>query len=102
VGRFIEVQSYEEIQQALTLKVGDCLCVHTSGGNVDEGLGVVESFGPLLDSVLGNNGEVLVPLGFPNRMLFFARRSGRAVITLPTGSPLQSNSLKRISVSVEG
>jgi len=87
--------------QCLKLRVGDCLSLVSSGGHIISGEDVLEVIGPFLGTVLGIDGRVLAPMGFPNRILFLARRPGRAVIEWVDGEPLRNPTMLQGSIQVE-
>ena len=85
MGRLIEVQDAQACPSPLTVHQGDVLLVRATGGHVRFGGDVVEMWGPFLPAVLGDNGDILTPMGTPNTLLFRVRRPGRAMIDVVTG-----------------
>src|ERR687889_330858 len=90
MGRLIEVQHAQDLPTRLTIRVGDVLIFGATGGHVRSGAEVVEILGPFVRGVVGNNGQIISPMGAPNRVLFFARHPGRAMIDVVTGDPWHS------------
>ena len=101
MGRLIEVQHAQACPSSLTINVGDVLAFGATGGHVQSGTNVLELLGPFLPAILGNNGEILSPLGAPNAVWFVARRSGRARIDVVTGDPWQAPQTTILDIIVE-
>jgi hypothetical protein len=79
MGRLIEVQDAQKCPSSLTLRTGDMLLFHASGGRVGSGGNIVEMLGPFLQAVLGDHGNILAPMGAPNVVFFRAHQPGRAI-----------------------
>jgi hypothetical protein len=101
MSRLIEVQHAQDLPTSLTIKVGDVLYFGATGGHVHSGAEIVEILGPFLPGVVGDNGEILSPIGAPNTVLFFARRPGRATIDVVTGDPWHAPETTALSITVE-
>jgi hypothetical protein len=72
-----------------------------TGGHVHSGAEVVEILGAFVPGVLGNNGEILSPMGAPNAVLVLARRPGRATIDVVTGDPWHAPKTTALSITIE-
>jgi hypothetical protein len=101
MSRLIEVQHAQDLPTRLTIRVGDVLNFGATGGYVHSGAEVVEILGPFLPGVLGDNGEILSPMGAPNAVLLLARRPGRATIDVVTGDPWHAPETTALSITVE-
>lgn len=101
MSRLIEVQHAQDLPTSLTIGVGDVLRFGATGGHVHSGAEVVEILGPFLPGVVGDNGEILSPMGSPNAMLFVARRPGRATIDVVTGDPWHATETTALDITVE-
>src|SRR5438445_13863619 len=97
----IEVDTTESFPETLQLSVGDCLSINASGASVEQGSENLELFGPLVETVLGSNGEMLTPCGLPNRILFLAREQGRAKAIVTKAAGFQSATVTHITVLIE-
>lgn len=100
MGRLIEVQEAQLRQSSLTVQPGDVLLFQATGGRVRSGGDVVEMLGPFLPAVLGQDGNVVAPMGAPNTVLFRAHCSGRASIDVLTGDPSQAAPPRSVTLSV--
>ena len=87
MGRLIEIQAEQSLPPTLAVRVGDLLMIEASGGHVRSGVEAVELLGIFLRSVMGDNQQVLSPMGVPNAVMFIARRPGSAKIDIVTGDP---------------
>lgn len=101
MGRLIEVQHTQALPPSLTLRVGDLLIFAATGGHVQSGADVVEILGPFLPGLLGDNGEILSPMGAPNAVMFLARRLGRATIKVVTGDPWYTSEITVLDIIVK-
>ncbi len=101
MGRLIEVQHAQDLPTSLTIRVGDVLVFGATGGHVYSGAEVVEILGPFLPGVLGDDGQILSPMGAPNAVLFLARRPGRATIDVVTGDPWHTPETTALGITVE-
>jgi hypothetical protein len=101
MSRLIEVQHAQTLPTRLTIRVGDVLYFGATGGHVHSGAEVVEMLGPFLPGVLGDNSEILSPMGAPNAVLFLARRPGRSTIDVVTGDPWHAPETTALSITVE-
>lgn len=86
MARFIEVQA-EQMPRTLSILVGDVVLFRASGGSVRSGSGIVEQLGAFVESVVGDNGAVLVPAGSPNVVMFRASTAGIASVAVVMGDP---------------
>jgi hypothetical protein len=100
MGRLIEIEQAQDLPASLNINVGDLLKFWASGGRVAAGAEVVEMLGPFLTSVLGQNRELLSPMGAPNVVLFLARRSGQATIDIVTGDPWRATETTTLRLTV--
>ena len=101
MGRLIEVQQEQGFPSRLTIQVGDVLVFGATGGHVRSSADVVEILGPFLPGVVGDNGQILSPMGAPNAVLFLARRPGRAMIDVVTGDPWHAPQTTTLDITVE-
>jgi hypothetical protein len=61
----------------------------------------IEILGPFLPAVVGDNGQILSPMGAPNAVWFLARRPGRATIDVVTGDPWQAPQTTTLDITIE-
>jgi hypothetical protein len=101
MGRLIEVPDAQKCASDLPLQTGDMLLFHASGGRIGSGGDVVEMLGPLLEAIVGEDGNVLTPMGAPNVVLVRARRPGRAAIDVITGDPWQRPLTTKLAITVK-
>lgn len=87
MGRLIEIQAAQGLPPSMAVRAGDLLVFEASGGHVRSGAEAVELLGAFLRSVVGDDRQVLSPLGAPNAVVFLARRPGSAKIDVVTGDP---------------
>lgn len=87
MGRLIEVQNPFDLAANVTIEVGDVFVFDATGGQVRAGAQVVELLGSFLQAVVGGQGQIVAPMGGPNKVLFHARHPGRAKIDVMTGDP---------------
>ncbi|KAI9747320.1 MAG: hypothetical protein M1835_002148 [Candelina submexicana] len=97
----VEVAHGQGFPPSLTLKVGDMLVFWATGGHIQSGVDILEFFGPFLPGVVGDNGQILSPMGAPNTILFLARSPGRAIIKLVTGDPWHAPQTNTLDIAVE-
>jgi hypothetical protein len=100
-GRLIEVQRAQDLPPTLTITAGDVLIFGATGGHIHSGAEVVEILGPFVRGVVGDNGQVISPMGAPNRVLFLALHPGRATIDVVTGDPWHTPKTTALSIIVE-
>jgi hypothetical protein len=101
MARLIEIQSVRHISGEMSVRAGDVLHFKATGGHVQSGGEVVELLGAFVPSILGENGEILTPMGAPNTVLFRALRPGRATIDLVTGDPWHATHTTSIALTIE-
>lgn len=101
MARLIEVQDARVCPSSLTVCLGDVLLFRATGGRTRSGGDVVELLGPFLPAVLGDDGNILTPMGPPNTVLFRARRLGRAWIDVVTGDPFHTPQKTTLGITVE-
>jgi hypothetical protein len=101
MGRLIEVQDAPSAPSSLPLQVGDVLLFKATGGHVQSGEDVVEMLGTYLPALLGDNGEILTPMGAPNTVLFRVLRPGRAMINVVSGDPWHAPQTTTLGITVE-
>jgi hypothetical protein len=101
MGRLIEVQHAQDLPARLTIRVGDVVVFGATGGHVHSGAKVVEILGAFVPGVLGDNGQILSPMGAPNAVLFVARRPGQATIDVVTGDPWHAPKTTALNITVE-
>ena len=101
MARLIEVQHAQVFPPSLTIKVGDVLAFGATGGHFQSGMNVIKILGPFLPAVVGDNGQILSPMGAPNAVWFLARRPGRATIDVVTGDPWQAPQTTTLDITNE-
>jgi len=101
MARLIEVQDAGGCPSPLTVRQGDVLLFRAAGGRVRAGGDAVELWGPFLPGVVGEDGDVLTPMGPPNAVLFRARRPGRARVDVVTGDPFHAPQTTTLDLTVE-
>lgn len=101
MGRLIEIQHVQVVPPSLTLEAGDVLIFDATGGRVQSNSGVMEFLGPFLPGVIGDNGQILSPMGTPNTILFLARRPGRATIDVVIGEPWNASRTITLDITVK-
>ncbi|MBL1202442.1 MAG: hypothetical protein FWK04_26080 [Nostoc sp. GBBB01] len=101
MGRLIELQNVQALPSSLTIRVGDVLMFGATGGHVQSGANVVEILGPFSPGLLGDNSEILSPMGAPNAIMFLARHPGRAIIDVVTGDPWYSSQTTTLEMIIE-
>jgi len=101
MGRLIEVQNAPGLPSSLTLRVGDVLRFNATGGHVQSGHDVIEMLGAFLPAVLGDNGDLLTPMGAPNTVLFRALKAGQATIDIVTGDPWRAHQTTTLGIVIE-
>lgn len=99
--RLIEVQDVQRCAAPLSLRAGDVLLLHASGGRVRSGAGVVEVLGPLVQATVGTGGGVVTPAGPPNVVLVRAWQPGRATLEVMSGDPFAGAQRSALEVEVE-
>jgi hypothetical protein len=101
MGRLIEIQHPQDFPPSLTIQVGDMLLFGATGGHVQSGADVVQILGPFLTGILGDNAQIMSPMGAPNTVLFLACRPGRATIDVVTGDPWHAPQTTTLDIIVE-
>jgi hypothetical protein len=101
MSRFIEVQDARACPSPLTIRPGDVLMFQATGGRVRSGDDVIELLGPFLTAILGDDGNILTPMGAPNSVLFRAHRPGLALIDVVTGTPFHTPQTTVLGITVE-
>lgn len=101
MARLIEVQDVRMCPSRLAIYSGDVLIFKALGGHIQSGDDVVELLGPFLPAVLGDNGNIFAPEGFPNTVMISARRSGRALIELFTGEHLHTPRRTTLDITID-
>jgi hypothetical protein len=84
MARLIDVAYRDAALGTLRIAVGDVLSCAAIGGRVS-GPDVLELLGPFVEGIATSSGGILSPAGLPNRVLFVARRPGRASIEVFVG-----------------
>jgi hypothetical protein len=101
MGRLIEVQDVRTCPSQMTVRLGDVLLFHAVGGRVRSGRETVRLLGVFFSSVLGNNGQILTPIGPPNIVMFQAHQPGPSLIDVITGDPFQAPRTTTVYLTVE-
>jgi hypothetical protein len=102
MARLIEVQDVSVCPSPLMVHPGDLLLFRAVGGQVQSGDDVIEMLGPFVQAVLGNDGNILTPMGPPNTILFYARQPGSALIDVITGDFFHAPQTNSLSITVDG
>jgi len=100
MSRLIEVQVEEHTPSPLAVRVGDVLLFQATGARIKGGK-AVELWGPFRSAVLGENGEVIEPMGPPGAVLARAREAGSATLDLFTGDPFHGPRTTTMRIVVE-
>jgi hypothetical protein len=100
MARLIEIQDPAACPTPLTVRVGDMLLLRAAGGLVRSGVGCVELLGSFVSAVLGDNAEILSPMGAPSTVLVLARQPGQASIVVTSGDPFHSPQTTELFLSV--
>jgi hypothetical protein len=90
MARLIEIQDLQNVKhvpEPLALHVDDILMFRATGGRIRANADVVELLGPFVPGVIGTNGEILSPIGAPNRVMFRACHPGLVTVEVITGDP---------------
>jgi hypothetical protein len=98
--RLIEVPNARTCSSPQTIKVGDVLLFHATGGHVCSGPEVIELVGPFVQAIVGDEGDILTSMGPPNTVLFRARQPGRALVDLVTGDPFHASERTEVRITV--
>jgi hypothetical protein len=101
MARLIEVQNPQGVSSSLALQMGDVLLFNATGGHIQSGEDVVEILGTFLLAILGDNGEILTPMGAPNTVLFRALRPGQATIDVVHGDPWHAPQTTTLGITVK-
>lgn len=100
MARLIDVEDVQSLPNQLDLHTGDLLVIKASGGFVSDGETVVERLGPFVPGSLQTNGTILSPMGSPNTVLFWARQTGQATVSVSLGDPFFNPQLVQVVVHV--
>jgi hypothetical protein len=101
MARLIEVQDARVCLSPLTVHLGDMVLFRAAGGRVRSGEAVVELLGPFLTAVVGDDGNIVTPMGPPNTVLFRSRQIGRARIDVVMGDPFDTSQTTALEITVE-
>lgn len=101
MGRLIEVQTGQGLPPRLVVRSGDLLVFEASGGHLRSGTESVELLGAFVKGVVGDNLQLLAPLGAPNAVVFFARNPGTAEVDVVVGDPWRSPKTLACRIVVE-
>jgi hypothetical protein len=102
VARLVEIQRVaQDLPRCLRVKAGDLLVFSATGGRVQPGQQVVEALGPFLASVLGDNDQIVSPMGAPNAVVFRARHPGHTRVDVVTGDAWTTFETTEIDLTVE-
>jgi hypothetical protein len=101
MARLIDIQRGQPLPASLTVRVGDVLMFEATGGHVHSGSDLVEILGPFVPGVVGDNGEILSPMGAPNAVLFLLHGPGRASIDVVTGDPWSASQTMMLELTVD-
>lgn len=98
MARLIEMNG--PLPAQLTLETGDVLVLSATGGHVRSGSEVVELLGPFYPGFFGQDGEVVAPMGAPDKTLFRARQPGTAQIEAVMGDPWSATTTNACTLTV--
>jgi hypothetical protein len=76
------------------------LLFRAAGGHVRSGHDVVELLGAFVTATVGDDGEILEPMGPPQAVVMRAKGPGRARIDVVTGDPFHAPITRSIDVIV--
>jgi hypothetical protein len=100
LARLVEVQGTRECPSSLVVRPGELLLFWAAGGHVRSGHDVVELLGAFVTATVGDNGEILEPMGPPNAVVMRAKAPGRALIDVVTGDPFHAPITRVFGVTV--
>jgi hypothetical protein len=101
VARLIELEpAVEPVPANLAVRVGDVLRFEASGGRVAAGASV-DLLGIYTAAIVGSSGDVVVPAGPPNVVMFQARGTGRAEVDVFVDDGYRPGETRRVRISVE-
>jgi hypothetical protein len=100
MARLIDLGAPAGWPSALTVRAGDVIVLGAGGANISVASDAVEVLGPFVPAVLGDNGEILSPMGAPGTVVVVARRPGMAVLELFVGDPWRGSHSKTIEITV--
>jgi hypothetical protein len=98
--RLIETDDAAAVVSRVTICVGDVLLFAATGSRVISGSENIEIVGPLVRSVIGDDGQVYSPAGPPNSVMVVARQPGNAVIEVMTGDPWHATRTAKLDVAI--
>ena len=101
MARLIEIDDAAACPSPLALRVGDVVLLRAAGARPPSGDDCIELLGPFIPAVLGDNAEILSPMGSPGTLLVVARRPGRASFMAIGGDPFHAPRATELSISVE-
>jgi len=101
MGRLVEIDNAQAAPSSLVVQVGDVLLFKATGGHIQSGGSVIEMLGAFLPAVLGDNGQIIAPMGAPNTVLFRVVQPGRATIDVVTGDPWHATQTTTIEIVVQ-
>jgi hypothetical protein len=99
--RLIEIDPTKNFPTRLRMKIGDVIELRASGARLQDNTTVLEIAGFFTRSVVGNNYEVLTPIGAPNTVLILVHGPGEAIVEVITGDPWRSTKISHLQVTVE-
>jgi hypothetical protein len=101
MGRLLEIRYVRGCARKLQIKAGDLIIFSGTGGHIRSGADVVELLGPFLTSTLTDDGQIISPMGTPNKVMFLARSGGRASIDVVTGDPWRTFNTTTLEIIIE-
>jgi hypothetical protein len=101
MSKLIEIGPTQGLPARLAIKVGDVLKFRATGARVPSPTNVLEIIGFYISSVVGDDGQVLTPMGAPNAVLIIGRHPGRAMLEVVTGDPWNGGRTTKLQVDVE-
>ena len=101
MARLIEVQEPDQFRAPLAVRVGDVLVFQATGARISDGESALEILGPFVSAVVGENGAVLAPMGFPNAVLVRACGPGKATLELFTGDPFHGRRTTTLRITID-
>ena len=99
MARLIEVQDAQVCSSPMIIMLGDLVQFSATGGRVRNGRSL-ECIGAFISSVIGDDGNVFVPSGLPNKVLFRATHHGECLVDVFTGDPFHGSRIITMTIDV--
>jgi hypothetical protein len=99
--KLIEIGPIQKLPARLAIKVGDVLRLRATGARVPSLTSALEIIGFYNSGVIGDNGQVLTPIGAPNTVLIIGRHPGKVMLEVVTGDPWSNVKTTKLQVDIE-